>query len=411
MTQVFLHTASSYGTLFLDEILDFYDEPLVATLTNEIGNRFLASIISHTRENNEEVWIIVPVSPRRLEQIKVNGISVRDAFLKAEMGVAFYAVIKNLPERHGEITLVTSREIPEKHLPTTKYHLPEIVVDEKDIPDDIQARAVQLGRFLLRFRLALEKNRTEVPISLLGTTLKDLQALIYSIGQVQINGSSAGRGPVPKLISQSHELFAHATMAGSFIIEMVSGPFIGLFDEKEIIQCMDYLQKLIEAHQNPDELKSHFEKQETRVYSNFLELLKAITSDANIKQMEITWASPENPQAFVLIKREEAIKIRDYLATKEDLTTTTESIDGRLIGANLKTKKFSLVTFNGEKIDGKCTDASLIHVNGKTIGEVYLFTLEKATKVSYAKPDGEVSFTLLRIEDSSTSLDWPAYVQ
>lgn len=411
MAQPFLSTDSSFGTFFLNEIFDFYDEPLIASLTNEIGDQFLASIISHKRGTYEEEWLIVPVSERRLIQIKADKISVRDAFLRAELGYAIYAKINSSFERQGDISVIKSRDIPDKYLPTTKYHLPEIEVAGQEPVDDVQIHAIQLNRFILRLRFGFVNIKTEIPILFLSQTLGEFQSLFFSIGQALITDSTSTRGPVPLTVSESHELYAHATMAGSFIIELISGPFTTLYSELEIWESMGYFQKLLDAHQNLDELKPLISKLKTRVSSNLLELLKTFTSGKEVNQIDISWASPSYRKASTSLGKTEATILYDYLATKEEQTIKEEKIEGRLIGANLNTRKFSILSKKNERIDGKCTDASFIQLDGKMIGGIYLFTLEKLTKVSYAKPDAEVGITLMRIEETSADLsDWPEYV-
>jgi hypothetical protein len=411
MKKLFAPSSSIFGRLFIEDVLEYYDGPVIATLSDELDHDYLALLVERKIKSQQETWIVVQVSEPRLHEILAGNISLRKAIVQAETGKAYYFAILGDSSLEAVVEPVIASGIPDSHLPSEDYDLEFQETEIVDPQEDLQIRALRINRFIMHLRLTLEKNRTEAPISLLGDALNGLQSLMYSIGQSLFTESSAERGPVSSSIVQSHELYAYATLPGSFIIEMVSAPFTTLYGEIEICESMGYLQKLIEAREDPEILKALFEKLKTRVSSNLYVLLKALTSETDIKRIDISWASPQQQKSLVSLRRDEALILRDYLADKSDVTTETVVLEGRLVGAHLTTERFTLVTIENLEINGKCTGSSLIHVNGKTLGGIYSFTLEKSKKSSYIKAEVDTDYTLQKIEDTVPTYDWPDFLQ
>jgi hypothetical protein len=95
------------------EVYVYFDRPLLFTCKDTFGHLFLAVLIDV--DNGLEKWLYTEISDKRLQYIRSGGIDLHDAFAMSEAGYCF--LLTNHPDKESEITLISSKDIPEDWLP------------------------------------------------------------------------------------------------------------------------------------------------------------------------------------------------------------------------------------------------------------------------------------------------------
>ncbi len=79
------------GKLEIVEVYEYYDIPCLFSCKNASRQLFLAVWLDQTTEVG--TWLYVPMSQRRLENVRSGGIDLRDAFLNSEDGFVYKVII------------------------------------------------------------------------------------------------------------------------------------------------------------------------------------------------------------------------------------------------------------------------------------------------------------------------------
>lgn len=110
----FLPQSTYLGKLEIIEVYVYYDQPCLFSCQNSTDQIFLAVWVDETEEFN--LWLYVPMSRRRFEEVRMGGINLRDAFLKSESG--FVYEVKILPENSPDaIATIPCEQLDEDWLP------------------------------------------------------------------------------------------------------------------------------------------------------------------------------------------------------------------------------------------------------------------------------------------------------
>jgi hypothetical protein len=81
MTNIFCDTPLT-GALEIQYVYEFYEEPRLFSAANILGNVFLVYWIGNSE--NDDTWLIIPISTRKLRNFELRNICIRDALLYQE---------------------------------------------------------------------------------------------------------------------------------------------------------------------------------------------------------------------------------------------------------------------------------------------------------------------------------------
>ena len=81
------------GKLEILEVYDYYDLPCLFSCKNVSEHIFLAILSELTKEL--AIWLYVPISSRRFENIRSGIIDLHDAFVKSEDGFVYKVIIRD----------------------------------------------------------------------------------------------------------------------------------------------------------------------------------------------------------------------------------------------------------------------------------------------------------------------------
>lgn len=102
------------GKLEILEIYESYDKPCLFSCRNVAGQIFLAVWISEDLDS--DTWLYAPISLERLQIVAAGGIDLKSAFLEAEDGFVFEAVIAHYDGSTG-IIKISCDNLDEDKLP------------------------------------------------------------------------------------------------------------------------------------------------------------------------------------------------------------------------------------------------------------------------------------------------------
>jgi len=108
------------GTLRICEVFDYYDGPKVYSVTNALNNYYF--VFWADEVDNIDTWLYVPVSLKRLRQIRLGVISIRDAIINSEIEVAYF-VLQNKKFEFVSIDETSSKNIEDRFLPPAGDYL------------------------------------------------------------------------------------------------------------------------------------------------------------------------------------------------------------------------------------------------------------------------------------------------
>ncbi len=112
MNEVFAKN-SKYGELVYDEILLEYDGPCIFSVKNKLGYRFVCLL--ETENEQMDRYLVVPVSLERYNAFIRNNWSIRNMFVRPELGGVF------------SVTFSCGEEIVQEHSPSE--------INEMNLPD------------------------------------------------------------------------------------------------------------------------------------------------------------------------------------------------------------------------------------------------------------------------------------
>ncbi len=110
----FLLESRSLEELETIEEYAYFNRPLLFSCRNSAGQIFFALWIKETEDF--ELYLCVPMSQQRFEEVDTGAIDIRDAFLKSESGFVYEVKIlrENSPD---DISTIPSEKINARWLP------------------------------------------------------------------------------------------------------------------------------------------------------------------------------------------------------------------------------------------------------------------------------------------------------
>jgi hypothetical protein len=107
-----------FGRLHIDEVFVYYDMPLIFSLINPLGYRYIC--IFESEDVESETYLLVPISFIRYQQLVSNTITIREIFEKPEMGEVLAV---NIRAGGVDSCFLSSEEVLHRNLPPADEYL------------------------------------------------------------------------------------------------------------------------------------------------------------------------------------------------------------------------------------------------------------------------------------------------
>lgn len=334
------------GQLYFHHTYLFYDEPLLFSCVSKTFQYYFVIAIPSNTETDSS-WIIVPVSPGRLNKAEKNSIEIRELILEPEANV-FKVVQKADSKSETEITPISPKEITEEYLPqkgTLLDYSPSLELSVPTSPSLDQAKKEM--RDIIE--ISLEKDNShisELPCTAAAETLSNLQQLVYALAY---KGGSL-RGTIPQRIKDACSLSLSGMYAASVGFRLKSDELCDLFFETSLTPTIQDLNYLLSISSDKEQLKRFFETHGHRVASKFRTFLGSLVR--NKVAFMYNGASPNDTCYSRHFSTQDISKSLALVAAEVEEIVETETFYGQLVGINVNNNTFELLTTEKDRIRG-----------------------------------------------------------
>lgn len=334
------------GQLYYDEVFFTYDEPQLFLCKNIVGQIFLG-VLSDIEPRY--IWYLSPISLATVAQLKSQRIDLYSIYTKPELGYVW-----KVEEEDDDVnlTILEPSQIPEEDIPTQGYYL-NYPIGSTEKPN-LTLQAIEEKRDV--FEMSIEKGNShlkEISCENLGAILSDTQQLIYALALE----SNQAMGPIPKNIKEHCSLQVVDTFAASFGIRMKSDDLADISMKTPVTNALTSLLDLLKIKDDAGGLASFFSNKSRRAIIKYRDLLRSISNAES--GINIEGASPNQNYCQIHYSKDEINRNLSLLRREVDKITEIKSVEGRLIGIEVKDKNstFKFIANSDEYIKGKISDA------------------------------------------------------
>lgn len=396
-----LPQSTHLGKLELIEVYEYYDTPCLFSCRNISGHLFIAILYYQTKRL--EKWLYVSMSKRRFENIRAGLIDIRNAFLNSEDGFV-YEVIINSDDSPDKVEIIWCENLIDDWLPMPNEFIEvgnelPLIWEVKDAP----RTAIQIQRETLNLTFQFPTpNPTEAPVAFLGRILESVQSVFNALGQA-IDGTPTSTGMIPRSITEKTQLTVLGTFPGSFGIELATLPEgiekdnANYLVEIALNQFLELVKMSGNPEDNADILRQKLWTLKSRVASGYRDfLLNLSKSETNLR---FNWGSSNHERGgsveLPLSSIKKALKV---ISRTEDETVREYEIIGKLIGLNIRTKSYEILTNEtNKKYLGRIIDEAIPRVKTATLSEIYVSTIREVKEISPTIPEGKLKYKLVAL--------------
>ncbi len=388
------------GALELDEIFEYYDGPRLFTCRTPSDRTYLA--VSIRDEPDQDVWLYVSVSSRRLADIRAGQMDLQQAFRMAEDGNVYEVTVPRADGRSSVRILPTS-ELTADILPDSGERLDYIEHDDaQSTPTDLARLAVQRHRDAVALTFGLPSHMQEIPSAYLGGVLTAFQELIAAIGQA-LRDVATARGRIQPEILRETTLLVTATPPGSFKVELSASELSNLFGESLVGDSLEQLTAVLKYGADREQLRERFARLHTRAAAKYRRFLDEVVEEP--ADLRIDWGSTKKGRgASVGLPHRELLHIAEAMSQVDETESVTFEVMGELIGVNVRTLYFEILERKTQKrFSAKIADSAIQEANRATIRQLYVATFEERLEVSSLTGDEQISRRLIALARMSSA--------
>ncbi|MFZ2727102.1 MAG: DUF6575 domain-containing protein [Methylococcaceae bacterium] len=383
------------GKLEVKDIFEFYDIPRLFTCKNKTGQHYLALSIDEYEE--QLIWLYLGISVDRLNLLINNKIDLLYVFKNPENGFLFKVKTTYLSE-HSELESIFPEQLTEEELPCENTYLTcETVKYNYGLGEiDPQESALASKREVCNLHFYPSNGyKSELDIKILGKTLISLQETIDSIGQKHL-GKTTIKGKIPIDTLQQTALNVCQIFEGSFGIQLKSSYIENdIFNYSLVSDSIAEAFNLFMLKDNEMELKNRLHELKGRVASKYQQFLKDLLSIES--DLKIEWGSPKNKRGGSFILEHKVIRKTFDIINKLEISEKDNiSIEGKLIGCNVRTKTYEILSLNDEaKFSGRISDNA--DIQHPIINDIYQVEIEHIIKTKLSSGEEKNEWNLIRL--------------
>ena len=359
------------GRLEILETFEYYDQPVLFSCQNAAGHLYL--VVAADENDRHDTWLYAGVSEERLNLIRSGAIDLHDAFADPEDGHLFQAIIPYDNQTEIEIDSIPPNQVPEDMFPVAgeRLNIKTNTLPVLSSPEEIaKSRRQEILHLTLNFEGVFG---TEAPATALSQILGTLQDVINTVGMICFNLNQ-----VTEDLRRRMQISLIGIGAGSFDIRLASTENVDLFSNSDFGDAIEKFLELLNAGNDQDELKKLLGHLRTRVAENYTKLLKSLNEV--VSDTKFTWTSPNSERGGTAYlsrsQMQEAIEILEKFQAEASSTFT---INGTLIGAFLKSKRFEIETTE-KNYTGSITDEAIEAVSTATLSRDYTVEIQEITE-------------------------------
>lgn len=350
-------------------VLLWHDEPILFVSESAAGQSFVSLFAAD--EGDRSIYLHVPTSSGRLNQVVSGRMGLRDAFVRSEEGVVYREARDRTTGEQRDWSSVLVENVDQSLLPTPESKVEFAAVETlgpRKLP--ILADAKQQHRGLLDLSLLLDNLvRIEAPARLLGLVLARAQEVVYSIAQA-LSGEATASGKIPVETRDETLLVLYGVASGSFKAQLALASE-DLFQQLGNDSLLQLVQLFAQA-KDSGQLRTTLKRLGPRTVSRVRALLQVLT--ANQAGLRTEHASPtsEAPIEATLDLDTAAGALAVVQEVGQELTRTYELV-ARLMGISLFSGRFELQDLDEDPRNwkGKIEESALPHAQNATIGLLY----------------------------------------
>lgn len=389
--------------LSIIEVYTFYDRPVLYCAQSETDRKYI--ILLADESDTSEDWLYVEISNSRLNQIRSGRLTLRSAFTNAETGSLLRVNIPANLEEKVTFKHVSANELDLSELPNEDERLQLYAPTLPKAPRlvELQIEAKQNWREILLLRLKpTNEFLTEIASDILGSILKATQKFVETT--FVLNSKSHNKRLNGVLVTPT--LNVTRVGASSFAVELASVSSGNLFGETDISKAIEEIISLIQIQSNEKLLTEKIKSLPPKVIGAYAGFLKSL--EKGINNTQIDWASPYHETAITTsFTQPEVIATLQLIERTEFREPEMLDIQGALVGANLRSKKFEIHSKDDQdqpkNYGGQIEDHALNELRNVKLGSTCRVSIKRIDKVDFATGEIESKFSLVKI----TNLDWP----
>lgn len=389
------------GELELTEVFVEYDGPRIFSCRSTTDQSYIVTWASAGADH--DLWLCVPVSPKRLMAVRSGGIKLRNAFLHAE-GFVYLANLPHEGTDGDEVTTLPKSGILDEWLADADFGLDieTPTADAAATPEELERIAKQEGRARLDVRVHLPKYyRTEAPTRRIGGILIALQTVLDNFSALEMDDTPPQGGPLPGTITSAASSELVALTAASFVLGIASTEGDDLLGDSYFSSAVEHLVTLAGTDLEDSDLAANVSKLQPRGARSYRQLIRELSltnGDVSITAGSSNFGSRRAELTAEKLQR--LTKILDGVIAEEPVEIRSRMV---LFAANSNRMRFGLrdVQSNVE-YQGTVSKAADPQVSRATLGDEYDAILTEIT--TYEGATGESKFTyvleqLMHVED------------
>ena len=380
-----------WSAFSFDRVLQYYDGPRLLLQRNQTQQLFLAWWSDS--DDSIERWIYLPVSVHRLYEILSGEIPSLDSLNAPEDG-SLFVVDKDLNTNSIIRTVLTAAAaLPDDALPRpgARLNIP--------VPEEVSGLPSREGSHILAVRMESKPSDLTGRISakVVSQITGNLQRLVDALGQAK-SGEATSRGGIPDAILNETRLDPISTYTGSFGIRFETNTRDDLFGGSLARTSLQGLFDLVDIGYQAPELTSQLTELKSRVVKNYKDFLSTI--EASLSVASLSWSQPgKMDPRQVRINQELARNIIAQIDAVTDLTQDNLTLEGTLIGGNVRTLRFEIAALDtDERFDGSIHEDAISEVKRMTLNSSCRVIMQPNLQVNEVTGEEKTTYTLLGIQ-------------
>lgn len=383
-------------TTRLKNVLDYYDGPILITVTDSVDTVYICQLIERT--SNIDKFICVPISQSRLELFYSGQIDLRDIFLHPE--ISFFSIVSVVSYDEP----MNLEIIPEDKIPSEWY--PDVGIKLAAYPTELDAAIIKDSLLkkvgIIEAKLNPPEARgTEKKISAMHL-MQFLHVFQAAVRHAYKSSLKKFDKTTRKILDkpENYNLDVVGTAAGSFKIQFQTTQ-INLFGNAPLELALDIVDSLTLKTDDIENNLNIIKENRGHFVSSYTNLLKFIV-EADIP-VSYSWTVPGKKTVnHRWITTSQAIPMYNELVKSEELSRTVVEIIGRVFHANDKNNTWGIETKEDDKtisLKGGLSEKSVCTVSGITIGKTYKFTLEERLEMDISTGREKTLLFLINYEE------------
>lgn len=377
-----------------------YDGPKMFTAHSLTDQAYLALMVQE--DSDEDVWLYLPVSKSRLVMIRSGGVTLNEAFRRAE-GIVYEVHLPYSGSQNASASPVTALSLLEEWLPLAGLglDLPTNTLPAAKSDNEIELLAHQEIRTRLRIEVELSGVlRDEAPTRKIAELLLATQDVYDNIGLTVLERTVAPRKRIPLDVIQQMQSEVVGLAAASFMIELASTTLDYVTGKSTFAKVTETLLTLLDPALRTESLIEELKTLQLRgakSFRNFVDGLVKTEGDVSIVGAGMS---------FAVIRRDlpqEGLQSLKNILHKL-VPDNGYEIKGRmrLFSGNVDNRKFGLNDQSQDKFyKGDVSEAASRELDHAELGELYDVVISVKSSSDEAMGEKLPTYTLEQLSEAT----------